>query len=188
MPLNSRRTFSGPEMTHRDEHAAVRTRVAFQDLVHDGAADDVARRPLAARIVIEHEALARRRRAASRPNRASPLRAPCRSCACHRLRAVRSDGTAPFPCRAEEARRAAPSPCRRTTCRPTAYDICTSSGRRRWRATCFARARAAARPNACRASARPPIPIHRPPGRGRAPGDPRAAARRGARPAPPGGS
>src|SRR5262249_35567987 len=49
----------GAEVPHFDEDAAMRAREARADAVHDGAADDVAGRALAARIVFEHEAFAR---------------------------------------------------------------------------------------------------------------------------------
>src|SRR5262244_1745967 len=48
----------GAEMAHLDVDAAVRAGEARADAILDRAADDVARRALTARIVLEHEALA----------------------------------------------------------------------------------------------------------------------------------
>lgn len=47
-------------MTHLEVHAAERRGTALADRVEDGAADDVARRALAARVVARHETLALR--------------------------------------------------------------------------------------------------------------------------------
>jgi hypothetical protein len=50
----------GPEMAHLDVDAAVRAGESGADAILDRAADDVARRPFAAGIVLEHEPLAGR--------------------------------------------------------------------------------------------------------------------------------
>src|SRR5947209_9751258 len=50
--------FRGPEMRHAQIDAAIRGRVPLAYAIHDRAADDVARRALAAVVVGEHEALA----------------------------------------------------------------------------------------------------------------------------------
>src|SRR6185312_776457 len=50
--------FLGAEMTHLDIDAAMRAREAFANAILNRTADDVARRALAALVVVEHETLA----------------------------------------------------------------------------------------------------------------------------------
>ncbi len=70
------------EVRHADVDAAVRRGAAGAHLGVDAARDDVARRPLAVRVVAPHEALAGCRSADGRRRRAALPRAPCRSSAC----------------------------------------------------------------------------------------------------------
>ncbi len=177
----------GAEMAHRDVETAMRRGVALAHLGEHRPRHDVARRPLAARVVAAHEPLARaveeiaaRATQALLDDRAGHARVRSGEEAgrmeLHHLHVAQA-----------AARRAAPSRGRRTPCRRRACGTCTSSGRRRSRARPRGRAQARTRRCACPAAARRRSDRRRACARARSRGAPPAGGCRGPRPARRGG-